>query len=128
MPASNPPTDILLLGATGFVGALCARYLAAHRDRSNFTVSLAARSKSKLDKLIAKLELDTKTFNFKTVIVDVTDPDQVNQVVQGHSVVINTVGPYRWYGTPVVAACARHGVHYVDLTGETTWNKDIIKK
>ena len=26
------------------------------------------------------------------------------------------------------SACARNGIHYVDITGETPWILDIIKK
>jgi short subunit dehydrogenase-like uncharacterized protein len=33
-------------------------------------------------------------------------------------VVISTVGPYMLYGEPLVAACAKAGTDYVDLTGE----------
>jgi len=41
-------------------------------------------------------------------------------------VVINTVGPFMRWGTPVVAACVKHGIHYVDLTGETFFVQHII--
>jgi len=27
-----------------------------------------------------------------------------------------------------ISACARNGIHYVDITGETPWIFDIIKK
>ena len=33
-------------------------------------------------------------------------------------VVITTVGPYLEHGAPLVAACAKAGTDYVDLTGE----------
>jgi short subunit dehydrogenase-like uncharacterized protein len=32
------------------------------------------------------------------------------------------------YGTPVVEACLRQGTHYVDITGEHCWVKEIIDK
>jgi len=52
--------------------------------------------------------------------------EQVENVVTRARVILNSVGPYWTWGTPVVHACARHGVHYVDLTGETPWVQDII--
>lgn len=36
------------------------------------------------------------------------------------------MGPYGRYGSKLVAACARAGVHYCDLTGESPWVKDMI--
>jgi short subunit dehydrogenase-like uncharacterized protein len=39
-------------------------------------------------------------------------------VAESAKVVISTVGPYIHYGEPLVAACARAGTDYVDLTGE----------
>ncbi len=75
--------------------------------------------------------------------VDVTKPDQVVAAVKTAKVVINTVGPFWTYGTPVVRcvilfslfllltssrACVQNGVHYVDLTGEHFWVKDIIQE
>jgi len=43
-------------------------------------------------------------------------------------VLLNTVGPYAIHGEPVVAACARKGTHYLDVTGEAPWVKDMIGK
>jgi len=43
-------------------------------------------------------------------------------------VLISTVGPYHKYGTEVVAACAKSGTHYLDVTGEVPWVYDMIKR
>ncbi|KAJ7750095.1 Saccharopine dehydrogenase-domain-containing protein [Mycena maculata] len=115
--------DVLLLGATGFTGRLVAKYLSTHRDGSSFNLTLAARSKSRLDTLASELGLDSAV---RLQVVDVTHPEQVDAVVAGATVVISTVGPFWTWGTPVVQACVKHGVHYVDLSGETVWIKRII--
>lgn len=39
---------------------------------------------------------------------------------------LNTVGPYHRYSSPVVAACAKNGTHYLDVTGESPWVRDMI--
>ncbi|KAJ6593216.1 Saccharopine dehydrogenase-domain-containing protein [Mycena capillaripes] len=119
--ASKPV--VLILGATGFTGKLITEYLAVHRDSEAFTLALAARSKSRLDALASTLSLGTAV---RLHVVDTTRPEQVDAVVAGATVVINTVGPFYLWGTPVVKACVHHGVHYVDLTGETHWIKRII--
>jgi short subunit dehydrogenase-like uncharacterized protein len=41
-------------------------------------------------------------------------------------VVCSTVGPYAKYGTKLIAACAEHGTHYCDLTGEVHWMRSMI--
>lgn len=92
-------------------------------------LGIAARSPSKLDALKQSLALDERVL---TVHVDVTQPAQVDAVVLLEKVVISAVGPYWRWGTEVVSCavlhcakavasrtCARHGAHYVDLTGET---------
>jgi short subunit dehydrogenase-like uncharacterized protein len=58
--------------------------------------------------------------------VDITKPGDVDAVVRQASVVINTIGPYWRWGTSVVRACVQQGKHYVDLTGEAHWIRDII--
>ncbi|EMD32976.1 hypothetical protein CERSUDRAFT_77029 [Gelatoporia subvermispora B] len=117
--------DILVLGATGFTGRLITRYLATHPERASFKFAVAARSKSKLEELVRTYELDESVEKLQ---VDVTDPEQIDAAVRQAKVVLNTVGPYWRWGTPVVQACARYGKHYVDLSGETYWNRQIIEK
>ncbi|KAF8058737.1 Saccharopine dehydrogenase-domain-containing protein [Lyophyllum atratum] len=122
---SSAQTDIIVLGATGFTGRLITRYLAAHPQFTQglFSFSIAARSQSKLHTLVQELSLPP-TVN--TVQFDVTDENSVEAAVRSARVVINTVGPYWTWGTPVVKACAKYGVHYVDLTGEGVWVRQII--
>jgi short subunit dehydrogenase-like uncharacterized protein len=56
------------------------------------------------------------------------DKQSVNDLVKKTTVLINTVGPYMLYAEPVVEACARNGTHYLDVTGETPWVREMIKK
>lgn len=80
---------------------MITRYLYAHPDRGQkFTFAIGARSQAKLNELIAKLSLDS---SIETIVVDVTKPEQVEKTVKKAKVVINTVGPYVRWGTPVVA-------------------------
>lgn len=43
-------------------------------------------------------------------------------------VVLTTVGPYDKYGTNIVALCAANGTHYVDITGELAWVRQMIEQ
>ncbi|KAL1659767.1 Saccharopine dehydrogenase-domain-containing protein [Schizophyllum commune] len=120
------PYDVLVLGATGYTGRLVARYLNAHpQHRTSFSLAIAGRSRAKLDALKEQEKLDDAV---TIVQVDVTQPDDVERAVKDAKVVINTVGPFVRWGTPVVRACVEHNVHYVDITGEAYWIYDIINQ
>ena len=93
-------SDILVLGATGFTGNLITRYLSVHPQRSQFSLALAARSPKKVKALVEKLNLSESSV--KLVQVDVTNEGDVEWAVRSTRVVINTVGPYWFWGTPVV--------------------------
>lgn len=88
---------------------------------------MGARSRAKLTSLLENLGL-LNDDTIGLVHVDVTRPAEVEEAVKSTRVVINTVGPYWYWGTPVVAACAKYGVHYVDITGETWWIRKIIRE
>ncbi|KAJ4002349.1 Saccharopine dehydrogenase-domain-containing protein [Lentinula boryana] len=117
--------DLLVLGATGVTGRQVTRYLNSHPQCSQFTLAIAGRSRRKLDDLISDLSLPK---SIQVHVVDVTDFDQVEALVKSSKIVLNTVGPFAKWGPPVVRACARNGVHYVDLTGEQIFVRDIIEK
>lgn len=113
-----------VLNFSGYTGRLISRYLALHPQREAFTFGLAARSEQKLKALVD--ELKDAGSRIPTFVTDVSSTDSINRAVQQARVVINTVGPYWRWGTPVVRACVRHRRHYLDLTGEAPWVKDII--
>lgn len=56
------------------------------------------------------------------------DLGALQRICQKTKVLINTIGPYHLYSTPVVQACALTGTHYVDTTGETPWESEMISK
>lgn len=118
-------SDILVLGATGHTGRLITRYLSQHSLRNNFTLAVGARSPTKLQRILEEDNL-RKDSSIRIVQVDVTKEVEVERAVKSTHVVINTVGPFWRWATPVVKACAKFGVHYVDVTGETVWIRHII--
>ncbi|MEU7553175.1 saccharopine dehydrogenase NADP-binding domain-containing protein [Streptomyces sp. NPDC044571] len=110
--------DIVLFGATGFVGALTAAYLAAHAP-ADCRWALAGRDPGKLERLREQLAaLDPACANLPLLRADAADPGAVRELAASTRVLATTVGPYVLYGAELVAACARAGTDYVDLTGE----------
>jgi short subunit dehydrogenase-like uncharacterized protein len=104
--------DVVLFGATGFTGGLTADYLAAHAP-DGLRWAIAGRSESKLAAVRDRLGVDVPT-----LVVDASDEARLAEVVEQTRVVATTVGPYLEYGGPLVAACAKAGTGYADLTGE----------
>lgn len=112
------PYDIVLFGATGFVGALTAEYLAAHAPEG-CRWAVAGRSRQKLEQLRERLAAKHPgCAGLPLIEADVNDPEALRQLAESARVVATTVGPYLLYGEALVAACAEAGTDYVDLTGE----------
>ncbi|MGX1493771.1 saccharopine dehydrogenase family protein [Streptomyces tendae] len=111
---SDRPYDIVLFGATGFVGVLTAEYLAAHAPEG-LRWALAGRSRAKLEALRASLP---DAAGVDVLEADVADPASVRRLAKQARVVASTVGPYVRYGEDLVAACADTGADYLDLCGE----------
>lgn len=117
MPASAD-LDLVLLGATGFTGALTAEYLAEHGP-SGLRWALAGRNRTKLEAVRERLaEIDPALADLELIEADSGDRASLDALVRRAKCVITTVGPYQQYGEPLVAACAEAGTDYVDLTGE----------
>jgi short subunit dehydrogenase-like uncharacterized protein len=118
MTAADREFDIVLFGATGFTGRLTADYLAEHAP-DGLGWALAGRSPAKLEGVRDHLATtDESLAKLPLLTADVTEPASLAEVASRARVVITTVGPYLSYGEPLVAACARAGTDYVDLTGE----------
>lgn len=54
--------------------------------------------------------------------------NELSKLAASARVIINTVGPYSKFGEPVIEACINNGTHYFDVTGESPWTLDMIKK
>ncbi|MFD5073562.1 saccharopine dehydrogenase family protein [Streptomyces sp. NPDC058371] len=109
--------DIVLFGATGFVGTLTAEYLAAHAPEG-LRWAIAGRSTKKLELLRERLAGASAASEIGVLHADVSDPASLRELAGNARVVATTVGPYLTYGEELVAACADAGTDYVDLTGE----------
>ncbi|MET7488165.1 saccharopine dehydrogenase NADP-binding domain-containing protein [Streptomyces sp. NPDC005538] len=108
------PYDIVLFGATGFVGVLTAEYLATHAPEG-LRWAIAGRDELKLKRLRERLPGGTSVGVLRA---DVSDPASVRRLAEHARVVATTVGPYVTYGEGLVAACADTGTDYLDLCGE----------
>lgn len=135
----STPFDVIVYGATGFTGSIVTHYLlteseSALTDHVAVKWALAARSKAKLmqlkDQLKQKLPeiAPGRIDDIPILVADSHDEESLIKLVQSTKVVMSLVGPYKLYGELLVKACAEHGVHYCDLTGEIIWIKDMMAK
>ncbi|KAJ9428852.1 Saccharopine dehydrogenase-domain-containing protein [Fusarium oxysporum] len=116
--------DIVLLGATGYTGRLCASYMAQVLP-GNVSWAIAGRNKSKLQVLHRELQLEEPKCT--VYALDLASDEAISELVKTSRVVINTIGPYATTcGTAVIRACAENGTDYVDCSGEPAWMRDII--
>jgi short subunit dehydrogenase-like uncharacterized protein len=115
------PYDIVLFGATGFTGGLTAEYLAAHAGPAT-RWALAGRNPGRLEAVRGRLAaIDPSLKDLPLLHADSTDSASLEAVARAARIVVTTVGPYQAHGEPLVAACARAGTDYLDLTGEPTF-------
>ena len=114
--------DIVIYGATGFVGKLTAEYLVKAGGAAR--IALAGRSPAKLADVRATLGAAAQSWPI--IEADASSPASLQAMAERTQVVITTVGPYSRYGLPLVAACAAAGTDYADLTGEATFVRRSI--
>lgn len=122
MASAQREYDIVLYGATGFVGKLTAQYLAHAGGEAR--IALAGRSPDKL--LAVRDSLGEKAQSWGLLTADAAQPSTLDAMAAQTQVVMTTVGPYTKYGLPLVAACAAAGTDYADLTGEPMFMRNSI--
>lgn len=123
--------DIVVYGATSFVGKLTALYINEFVSEINCSEggakikwAIAGRNSNKLDKL--KKEIGNESLPI--LIADSTDSDSLDAMTSKTKVIISTVGPYLKFGESLIKYCVNNGTDYVDLTGETLFIKDMMDK
>ncbi len=99
--------SFLLYGATGYTGRLVAR-AAIHQGLRPI---IAGRDPAKVAALAGELGLEGRAF-------PLTDAAALDRALRETPVVLHCAGPYSQTYKPMVNACLRTGVHYLDITGE----------
>lgn len=118
----GPSYDLIVYGATGFVGKLIVEYLAEHAP-ADLSIALAGRSPAKLTAVRNSIP---GAADWPLIRADSDDLLSLDRMAASTKVLISAVGPYYQYGLPVVAACAKNGTHYADLTGEVLFIRASI--
>jgi len=122
VPHNERTYDVVVFGATSFVGQILCRYL-LDRVGNDGPVrwAIAGRNAAKLSSVANDIGLDVDH-----IVADAADAEALSELVRSTRVVVSTVGPYALYGSELVAAAAAAGTDYCDLTGEPHWIRQMI--
>jgi short subunit dehydrogenase-like uncharacterized protein len=119
--------DLILHGATSFVGQITARHLVErHGVDGDLRWAISGRSPERLGAL--RDMLGRRAAELPILLADADDAEALHALCARTHVVASTVGPYALHGSPLVAACAATGTDYCDLTGEVQWVRRMISR
>ena len=117
----NKEFDIIIFGATGFTGQIAVKYLDKHYPELNWAIS--GRNTEKLKRISDSTNKKPKIFVAKN-----DDKESLKKIVRKTNVIASLAGPFNKYSNNLVEQCFLNGTHYVDITGENLWVRDLIDK
>ncbi|MBC7375999.1 MAG: saccharopine dehydrogenase NADP-binding domain-containing protein [Burkholderiaceae bacterium] len=116
--------DVVLYGATGFVGRQTVAYFAQHAGALRWAI--AGRNEAKLRQV--REACGKGAAHAGIVVADAQAAAALDVLAKSTRVVLSTAGPFALYGSALVAACVNNKTHYVDITGETPWVRGLIDR
>ncbi len=99
--------NFLIYGAYGYTG----RLIVEHAVKQGLVPILGGRDAKKAEELAKQYELEC-------VVLDANDSEKWKHILSKVSLVLNCAGPFALTVKDIVPACIKHGVHYLDITGE----------
>lgn len=120
--------DVIIFGASGFTGKYTV--FEAVSVLKDFRWGIAGRNREKLQKVLKDMGAKAKTdlSHIPIFIADVDNETSLLQMARACRIVVNTTGPYRFYGEKVVRACIETGTHHVDVSGEPQYMETMQLK
>ena len=118
---SNRSYDVVLYGASGFVGKQTVEYFARHTSPGQLRWAIAGRNREKLEAVREQVGVAVDV-----LVADSQDQQAIDRIVSQTRIVLSTAGPFALYGNAIVDACVRYKTHYVDITGETPWIRTML--
>ncbi len=114
--------DVIVLGASGYTGLRVCEYLEVRAKETGQTWAVAGRTRAKLEPLVDQYNADG------FIEADCNINEECNTLVAQGTVLLNLAGPYYGRAEKVVEACAKAGVHYLDLTGELIFVRNLVEE
>ena len=117
----NREYDLIIYGASGFTGRLAVEYL--DENYSDLNWAIAGRNEDKLVKISKNSKCKPDYF-----IADSNDNENLLRIASKTRVIASLAGPFNKYSNNLVTQCVEAGTHYLDITGENIWVRDLIDK
>ena len=117
----NREYDLIIYGASGFTGRLAVEYL--DENYSNLNWAIAGRNEDKLVNISKNSKCKPDYF-----IADSEDNENLLRIASKTRVIASLAGPFNKYSNNLVTQCVEAGTHYLDITGENIWVRDLIDK
>ncbi|KAH8359371.1 hypothetical protein KR093_006146 [Drosophila rubida] len=120
--------DVIIFGATGFTGKYTV--YEAVSVLKDLRWGIAGRNREKLQTVLKEMGAKAKKdlSQIPIIIADVNDEASLIEMAKSCRIVVNTAGPYRFYGENVVRACIEAGTHHVDVSGEPQYMETMQLK
>src|SRR6478735_2470141 len=99
--------SVLLYGATGYTG----RLIIEEAIQKGLPIIIAGRNQQSVSELATQ-------YNLPYRVAELSNPDQLDTLLKGITVVLHAAGPFAITAEPMIHACIRNKVHYLDITGE----------
>lgn len=111
--------DFVVFGATGFTGQFVVEEIARSVGTQK-RWAIAGRTEPKLRSVLteATKNVGVALNQIPIIIADVSDTNSLAAMAKQSKIVLNCVGPYRFFGEAVVAACVENGASCLDISGE----------
>jgi len=112
--------DIVVYGASGFTGQYVVEFVHKAALQHGISWAVAGRNEGKVYEVLvaAGKAVGADLCKVPILICDCADSESLVQMARQAKVVLNCVGPYRFYGESVVEACVEAGTHHLDISGE----------
>lgn len=117
--------DVVVFGATGFVGRLVAGYLAGAAP-AQVRIGLGGRLVERLEAV--RDGLGAPAAGWPLLAADLGDPASLSALAGAARVLVTTAGPYAPAGLSLVRACVAAGTDYLDLAGEVLFMRESIDR
>ena len=99
--------SILLYGANGYTGKLIIQ----QAIQQQIPIVLAGRNAASIQALAQQYQLPWR-------IASLDDAPQIDAILKNITIVLHAAGPFSITAKPMIEACLRNNIHYLDITGE----------
>nr|CAB3265889.1 saccharopine dehydrogenase-like oxidoreductase [Phallusia mammillata] len=124
--------DFIIFGASGFTGQYVVQEMLEVNREEGLNWAIAGRSMVKLEKVLSDMRnKGASTQNdpeVQKIIADISDYQSLLLMCKRAKVILDCVGPYRFFGEAVVKACVEAKTSYVDICGEPQFLENMQLK